>query len=134
MHVIVWTSLWQWALPLLLFDILGKQAYSDANGGDEMPEGLTTTDHYTREVKAWEEISILNLAVWAPTFIWGLFGLSEILMPVGAFWIEHILSNLMYIAYLRGAYLLVEVAILEDGNEHWWKFGGWVIMNWLIYG
>ena len=67
---------------MLLSDILEKQAYSEANGGDEMPEeGVSTTDHYTREVKAWKEISFLNLVVWAPTFSAGLLGLSELLMP-----------------------------------------------------
>ena len=56
-------------------------------------------------------------------------------MPVGAFWIEHVLSNLMIPAYLRNTYLLFEVAILEtdNGQEHWWKLLGWIIMTWIIY-
>lgn len=132
-HVMVWTSLWQWGIPALLFSILNEQAYADDNDGDVLPEGEESTDHYTREVSAWLEISEINFVVWAPTFLVGLFGLSEILMPVVAFWFEHVLSNLMWFAYLRAAYLMVEVAILEGNSEHWLKFGGWFIMNWIIY-
>lgn len=133
MHEIVWSSLWQWGVAAVLFDILGKDAYADANGGAVRPEGYSTKEYYTREVSAWEEISELNFLVWGTTFFLGLFGLSEVLMPVVAFWFEHVLSNLMLVAYLRGAYLMLEVAMLEDSNEHWWKFLVWIILNWIVY-
>ena len=107
MHAIVWSSLWQWGFPLIIYDILNEKALEDSGstGAD--------TSYKTREVLAWEEIGFWSLVTWGSTFIFTLPGLSEVLMPVGAFWIEHVLSNLMIPVYLRNTYLLLEVAILE---------------------
>ena len=35
---------------------------------DEKPANVSTRDHYTRGVEAWEEIVYLNSAVWGPMF------------------------------------------------------------------
>ena len=106
-HVIVWTSLWQWGFPLLIYDILAQKAMEET--------GSTDPDVYAdREVRAWEEIAFWSAVTWGSTFVLTLPGLSEVLMPVSAFWIEHGLSNLMIPAYLRCLYLMLEVAILEE--------------------
>ena len=68
----------------------------------------------TREVSAWEEIRFWSVLTWGSTFVFTLPGLSEVLMPIAAFWIEHGLSNLMIPAYLRCLYVMLEVAILEE--------------------
>ena len=125
-HLIVWTSLWQWGLPLIIYDILAQKAMEDT--------GSTDPDVYAdREVLAWEEIAFWSVVTWGSTFVFVLPGLSEVLMPVSAFWIEHGLSNLMIPAYLRCIYLMLEVAILEEVAEHWWKFLGFIIMEWFVY-
>ena len=62
-----------------------------------------------------------------------MVNLSEILQPVGAFWIEHVLSNLMIPAYLRNTYLLLEVAMVEGTQSNWWKLLGWLFWTWIIY-
>ena len=106
MHVIVWTSLWQWGFPILIYDILVQKAMEET--------GSTDPDVYAdRELRAWEEIAFWCFVTWGSTFVFTLPGLSEVLMPVSAFWIEHGLSNLMIPAYLRCSYLMLEVAILE---------------------
>ena len=127
LHAIVWTSLWQVGLPLIVFDILEDKQIAAAEENGE------TDYELDRETKAWEEISFWSMITWGPTFVIGLLNLSEIVMPVGAFWIEHVLSNLMIPAYLRNTYLLLEVAILEEDQEHWWKLLGWLFMTWIIY-
>ena len=100
-HSIVWTALWQAAMPVIIFNSLSDKAYLDS--------GLTTDPytsraHYTREVLAWEKIMIAHSAVWAPMFLFGALALSEVLSPIGALYIEHALSNMMIPAYLYGAY------------------------------
>ena len=106
-HSVVWTSLWQWGFPMLIYDILAQKAMDDT--------GSTDPDVYaSREVRAWEEIAFWSIVTWGSTFALTLPGLSEVLMPVSAFWIEHGLSNLMIPAYLRCLYLMLEVAIHEE--------------------
>ena len=106
-HGIVWTSLWQWGFPLLIYDILAEKAMEETGSTDPLV-------YANREVRAWEEIAFWSVVTWGSTFVLTLPGLSEVLMPVSAFWIEHGLSNLMIPAYLRCLYLMLEVAILEE--------------------
>ena len=80
-------------------------------------ETRTHTDKswYTNEVIAWENIMYIYSAVWGPTFILGIFALSDALRDITALHIEHMLSNLMIPAHLYGTYQLYNVAVAGDG-------------------
>ena len=113
--------------PALVFDILQAKIISDA-------EASGATDYeLDLETRTWEEIAFWFISTWGLTFIIGLVNLSEVLMPVGAFWIEHVLSNLMLPAYWRSFYLLFKLAVLEQDQEYWWKLLGWLFIEWIIY-
>ena len=96
---------------------------------DEKPANVSTRDHYTREVEAWEEIVYLNSAVWGPMFGFGILSLSDLFQPVTSLYIEHGISNLVIPAYLYGAYLFYEVAVYEESGTSWAEFGIWILIN-----
>ena len=49
LHQMVWTALWQWSVPMMLFNLTEKKAYLDYYGEDN-DDDVTTTDHYSRLV------------------------------------------------------------------------------------
>ena len=55
LHVMVWTALWQWAVPMIAFEQYESKAYLDYYNVSAKPSGgATNKDHYTRLVMAWE--------------------------------------------------------------------------------
>ena len=63
----------------------------------------------------------VNAAVWGPMFILGIFALSDAFRNVTALHIEHMLSNLMWPAYLYGVYQMYDTAVGSDGSSEWIK-------------
>ena len=83
--------------------------------------GYTDRSWYTKEVIAWENIMYVNAAVWGSMFILGIFALSDAFRNVTALHIEHMLSNLMWPAYLYGIYQMYDSAVGSDGSSEWIK-------------
>ena len=100
---------------------------------DEKPANVSTRDHYTREVEAWEEIVYLNSAIWGPMFGFGILSLSDLITPITSLYIEHGISNLVIPAYLYGAYLFYEVAVYEESGTSWAEFGSWILISIYTY-
>lgn len=91
-HRIVWTSLFQAAVPALIYSELAQAAYDDwkTKNGVAPGEG---DNYYTIQVSAWEKIMYYHAAVWGPMTIFGILSLSDVLNEVTALYIEHALSN-----------------------------------------
>ena len=74
-----WTALFQTLVPYILYDTLEKAAYLEYFGIEKPDSEISTRDHYTIQVMAWEEIFLVNGVVWGPLFVLGLIALSDIL-------------------------------------------------------
>ena len=126
-HAVTWLSLYQALIPYIIFDTYEKAEY-ESYFGEEKPDGeILTTEHYTKEIEAWKEITYINGIVWGPSFILGIISLSYVLYGVTNFYIEHILSNLYIAAYLYVIYKLFYVAMYMDTTRAWRTF--WVVFT-----
>ena len=118
LHPIVWFSAFQFGVPMLIFKSLEEAAYQDKYGTQT---GYANKSWYTKEVIAWEKIMYVNAAVWGPTFILGIFALSDVLKNITALHIEHMLSNLMWPAYIYSIYQMYNTAVGSEGWSEWIK-------------
>ena len=124
----VWTSLFQLAYPVTIFIVREAQVWEDLMG-QEVENSDWTQDHYTDEIKAWEQIMVGHSLVWGPMFILGILGLSEVLESVNSRLIEHWVSNLHIPMYIYGTVKLLTVAIDSSAAYDWVIFGVYTLLS-----
>ena len=130
----VWTALWQWAVPMIAFEQYESKAYLDYYDVSEKPAGgASNKDHYTRLVMAWEQVMFVNTALWGPMFIFGILSLSDLIQPITALYIEHVISNLYIPAYLYGAYSFYERAVYKETWQGWGALALYTLMSLITY-
>ncbi len=103
-HAIVWAFLFQILVSRTWFIEYVKLAFEKANGTPLeitefpfVPEDRSTWD---LTIRAWEKVHYVLLGLFGPYFVIGLFNLSDVLSGLGAFYIEHVISNLYIPAYV----------------------------------
>ena len=103
-HALVWISFIQLVVTRTWFIEMVKNAFTTANSDnlviDEFPYVPTDKSYWRLITRAWEKIHYVSLALFGPYFLIGLFNLSDILSGLGAFYIEHVISNLYIPAFV----------------------------------
>lgn len=133
----VFTALYQASIPVIIFDTLEKKAYSNYYNG-KLAKGSylfneRTREHFTIDVINWEKIMYVFAAVWGPMFLIGFFNLSEVLKGIGSFYIEHVISNMLFPANIFADILLYQVAVFTDEISMKWILAGSVLSSFITY-
>ena len=72
----VWSALWQTAVPAIAFNLVELKAWDDAQKKLTLV-ARTERNHFTDKVTAWERIMYGSTAVWGPMFLLGMVSLSD---------------------------------------------------------
>ena len=136
LHAMTWTSAILWSFPVVIFSEIEQKAYYD-HYDEEWEKGATYSGeeyHYTYEVAQWKKIMYMFSAIWGPMTIFGMLSLSNMFTEQTSLYIEYIVSNMMWPAFI---WAIIQIFRVTLNTDHWPEelfFAGCTLVGFILIG